>query len=97
MLLSSLYIMWSMHRQSLQLLRLTVYEEMHFQEIWQTDGRADRRGTDFDKKSINPFILLLDIHLIISVYGQNASTDRTFFHSKTPKYFLLQTIFLFYM
>ena len=39
-------------------------------------------------------IMLLNIHLNISVYGQDASTDRTFLHSKTPKSFLLQTIIL---
>ena len=40
--------------------------------------------------------LLLNIHLNISVYGQDASSDKTFLHSKTPKHFMLQTIFLFH-
>ena len=37
-------------------------------------------------------ILLLNIHLNISVYGQDASTDKTFLHSNTctPITFLLQ-------
>ena len=47
---STLYIMWSMHLQSLRLLRPTVKEKMQLQETWrtdrQTDARTDRRTTD---------------------------------------------------
>ena len=65
---------------------------------------TDRRTTDrLGKKLIYSFffnntivIMLLNIHLSISVYEQDASTDRIFLHSKTPKSFLLLTILLFH-
>ena len=42
----------------------------------------------YDLNSINTsVILLINIHLNISVYGQDASTGRTFLHSKTPNTF----------
>ena len=47
---STLYIMWSMHLQSLKLLRPTVKEEIQLQEMWhtdrQTDGQTQGRTTD---------------------------------------------------
>ena len=52
----------------------------------------------YDLNEINTsVILLLNVHLNIRIYGQDTSTDRTFLHSKTPIYFLLQTIILFHM
>ena len=41
-------------------------------------------------------ISLLNIHYNIIDYGQDASTDKTFLHSKTPKHFMLRMIFLFH-
>ena len=64
--------------------------------------RTDRRTMDrLGKKSIYSFFLKKKAGIInrfdISVYGLDASTDRTFLHSKIPKSFLLQTILLFHM
>ena len=41
MLPSTLHIMLPIQPQSLKLLRLTVYEEIHLQETWWTDRRTD--------------------------------------------------------
>ena len=41
-------------------------------------------------------IMLLYIHFSINVYGQDASTERTFLYSKTFQSFLFQTILLFH-
>ena len=58
---STLYIMWSMHLQSLKLLRPMVKEEIQLQETWRTDGqthgRTDGRRTDFGTKLIYPIFL----------------------------------------
>ena len=52
-------------------------------EIMYENNRCD---LDWISSSV---IKLLTINLNNSVYGQDASTDKTFLHSKTPKPFLL--------
>ena len=42
----TLYIMWSMHLQSLKLLGPTISERVQWQETWRTDRRTDGRTTD---------------------------------------------------
>ena len=79
----------------------------------RTDGRQTDYGKKFinpfflkkagkiNRYDFNQFntsvVLLLNIYLNISAYGQDASTGRTFLHLKTPKYFQLKTILLFHM
>ena len=57
MSLSTFYIMWPMHLQSLKLLRQTVSEKIQLQEMWQMDRQTDWRWTDFGMKLIHPIFL----------------------------------------
>ena len=68
---------------------------MHALTDRQTIYRLGKKLTYFFFNNTS-VIMLQNIHFNISVYGQDASTDRTFLHSKTSKSFLLQTILLFH-